>query len=476
MRHRTSFVTTGSFHGVTALASSQAIRFASGKLCCPRHGLRDHSPTGPACPNISFLVALGIRHRRLWVTMVLSWLLSCTVGLANDPRSDARLLELTVDGEKLQGRQLISNDETCWLLQRDGQLLSVDLRYVTAFRKVADVYRPYSAKEMRSRLLDEFGKSYEFDVRGNHFVLSPPGKARVCADIVEGTSRSFISYFSRRNLKLDKFESPMTTVVFAEHNKFLEYCKRDNVAATKGLRGYYSPSKNRVALYLESKGAAAVRREMPSWPDLEPATVPFSVAHAAPQAWRLTPLAAPSGDDFRDTLVHETTHQLGFNSGVHSRLGDDPTWVVEGLAMLFEGDANRDDTRQRTTVGQRMNRERYLWFMEYAKARRRPKSLEAFLTTNALFQTNTLDAYSEAWALMFFLAETRGSQLPKYLRLLATRTEVGEYEPSRRLHDFQTSFSKDIARLEMEYLRYMQELESSLPRPAVTVADPLTGP
>ena len=104
--------------------------------------------------------------------------------------------------------------------------------------------------------------------------------------------------------------------------------------------------------------------------------------------------------------------------------------------MLFEGDANRDDSRQQSTVAQRMNRERFMWFQEYQQARRPRKSLEEFLTSETLFQTSTLDAYSEAWALTFFLAETRPSNLSGYLKKLANRTELGEYSAMKRLNDF----------------------------------------
>lgn len=162
---------------------------------------------------------------------------------------------------------------------------------------------------------------------------------------------------------------------------------------------------------------------------------------------------------------------MGFNCGLHCRLGDDPTWVVEGMAMLFEGDSNRDDTKTKTTVIQRMNRERFVWFQEYCQSRRQTKSLEEFLTTDAMFTSATLDAYSEAWALTFFLAETRPSNLSGYLKKLANRTDLGEYTPMKRLNDFKASFGKDIPYLEMQYLRFIREIE--LPAKVEASPDPL---
>lgn len=403
--------------------------------------------------------------------MRLPTLIACCLLLALSEASaadkvDRRFIELTVGREKHQGRQLVSDSEVCWLLQQDGRMQSIDLANVDEFKQLGNVFRPFSTNEMRTRLLGEFGKNYEVDTRGNQVLIAPAGKSKVCADIVETTAKSFISYFNRRNFKLDRPEAPLVTIVFASQKEFLEYCGHDMVKHTKGLRGYYSPTSNRVALYAEPPAPVAKSffGDFGHGEDSEPPS-PFS---------RLTHYGAPqAGNSFIDTLSHETTHQLGFNSGLHSRLGDDPTWIIEGLAMLFEGDANRDDTRQRTTVAQRMNRERFIWFQEYSQARRKPKSLEEFVTTNALFGTNTLDAYSEAWALTFFLAETRSSSFSGYLKKLANRNELGEYTPMKRLNDFKASFGKDVPHLESQYLRFLQELESATPAPIAVAPNDL---
>ena len=381
---------------------------------------------------------------------------------------DRRFLELSVQKEKHQGRKYVSDDEVCWLLERDGQLRNIELSQVTEFKQLGNTFRPYSTNELRGRLLAEFGKGYEVDARSNQVVIAPTGQAKGCAAVVETTAKSFTSYFGRRNLKLDKIETPLVTVVFKSHPEFLTYCDQDQIKQTNGLLGYYSPMTNRVALFLRAPADKASSFSG----DID---TPFSQALAGPLS-QLTHFGVPpKSSGFVDTLAHETTHQLGFNVGLHSRLGDDPKWIIEGMAMLFEGDANRDDTRDKTSVAQRMNRDRFIWFQEYQKVRREPKSLEDFLTSDALFTSSTLDAYSEAWALTFFLAETRSANLSTYLKKLANRTDLGEYTPMKRLNDFKACFSKDIPSLEMQYLRFMQELESTQ-SPATTATGPGQSP
>lgn len=374
---------------------------------------------------------------------------------AAEEKVDRRCLELKVGEDKYQGRQYVSDSEVCWLLEKDGRLRSIELAGVTAFRQVSPVYKPFSQNELRTVLLKEFGRAYEVEARGSHVVVAPIGKARMSADILERTSKSFVSYFTRRNLKLDKVELPLITVVFQTQPEFLAYCKQEKVKRTTGLRGYYSPTTNRVALYIEQPA----NQSRASFGDLSGVAPQVTEESLLAPFRRETVWGAPQGpSSFADTLVHETTHQMGFNTGLHSRLGDDPTWVVEGMAMLFEGDANRDDEKAKTTVAQRINRERFVWFQEYKKLRRKTKSLEDFLTSDSMFETATLDAYSESWGLMFFLAETRPSQLATYLKKLAYRTDLGHYTPMRRLEDFKGIFGKDLVLLEVQYLRFLAEL------------------
>ena len=404
--------------------------------------------------------------------LLLLGLLACLPAGQAGETIDRRFIEISVGEEKFQGRQLVSDAQICWLMERDGRLRNINLSEVTGFKKLGNVFRPYTANELKTRLLKEFGKTYQVEAGGYHAVVAPAGKEKACAKIVEMTADSFVSYFGRRNIKLDRLEVPMVTVVFPTQKEFLEYCDREGVTRVNGLRGYYSPSTNRVALFLEQPakptkafyGDLAVPESHFTGEADQSALLPFA---------RLTPYGAPqTANTFQDTLTHETTHQMGFNCGLHSRLGDDPTWIIEGMAMLFEGDANRDDARQRTSVSQRMNRERFTWFMEYQRARRPKKALEEFLTSEALFQSNTLDAYSEAWALTFFLAETRSSNLSSYLKKLANRTELGEYTAMKRLNDFKAVFGKDINHLEVQYLRFINGLE--LPQPELTAVKPDT--
>ena len=99
--------------------------------------------------------------------------------------------------------------------------------------------------------------------------------------------------------------------------------------------------------------------------------------------------------------MHEATHQAAYNTGLHSRIGGNPRWVVEGLATVFEAPGIRNSSAN-SGVKTRLNRERFLRFGNYAKARRKSGSLESFISSNDLFDSDVYDAYSQAWAFSFF--------------------------------------------------------------------------
>jgi hypothetical protein len=160
--------------------------------------------------------------------------------------------------------------------------------------------------------------------------------------------------------------------------------------------------------------------------------------------------------DLHSTIVHETTHQVAFNTGLHSRIGQTPKWVIEGLATMFEAPGIHDSKSAAAMT--RINRSRYLWFENYLKSRRLPHSLKDFVATDDLYASATLDAYAEGWALTFFLAETRHGSYGRYLKSLVARNPLLVYTGEERVADFRKSFG-NLKSLEAEYVRFYENLK-----------------
>ncbi len=87
------------------------------------------------------------------------------------------------------------------------------------------------------------------------------------------------------------------------------------------LMGYYFPKTNRCVLFEVGGGGTAST----DWSETE------------------------------RTIVHEAVHQLAFNTGVHERLADNPQWIVEGLATMFEERAVFDSRSASRSLVSRVN-------------------------------------------------------------------------------------------------------------------------
>jgi len=353
-------------------------------------------------------------------------------GFAVDP-----LLEIETADRQILGKNVAHTNESSWILERDGRLSEVAFEEVTGFKVRSTAYRPFSATEVRSQLRREFGNEFEIKGTSRYLVVAAEDAAAQYGEIFEQVYREIRHHFAVRGFELDTPDYPMVAIVFPDQDQFAEYAAQDGIRSVNGLLGYYERSTNRVALYDPETSVAATNQDS--------STLSSVIAKAGVSA------------DLQETIVHEATHQVAFNVGLHSRIGETPKWVVEGLATVFEHPDMRGAARS-GTARKRVNRERYVWFGNYSQNRRDKGSMKDFISSDLLFTTNVLDAYSESWALTFFLVETRGSQYAKYLQHVAQRDPTTSYTAAERVRDFERFFATSIEDLDVDFLRFFEGL------------------
>lgn len=359
------------------------------------------------------------------------------------------LIELKTEDQVFTGKSLIHDHDVSWMVDQTGMLSEVPLKKVTSFRRVASEFQTLSLSEMKKQLQDEFGPLFEVTTTRHYLVCAPRGKARAYANVFEELYQSFSHYFALRGYQVKTPEFMMVAVIFPDQQQFFEYCRKDGVRAGQGLLGYYHPYTNRTALF--DQNAA------PTVGELEQTQSGTQLTYS-----RISNSGKNLTEALRDTMIHEATHQLAFNTGLHSRIGDNPRWVVEGLATTFESDELRSHTGGKADSTSRINRDRLIWFMNYSRSRRKQDSLRSFIREDKLFKTSTLDAYAESWALTFFLVETQPARYARYLKQVAQRDPLKPYTADARERDFQQAFKTNLRSLEVDYLKFMDQLAESL--------------
>lgn len=357
------------------------------------------------------------------------------------------VMRLTLDdGDVVDGKLLAHNQSAVWVLQRSGALSVLDRDDVRGFSRSRSTFAPESPRSLQRSLRKVFPDTYDVVADSSYVVVAPHAVAGECLRLFSDVERKFRAYFDRRTIRLEPNRFPLVAIVFATQEEFEQYAEREDVDAATGLVGYYLRTSNRVALYLrEDDGQAATARQAKSSAEK---TAGLSVG-------------------VRDTIVHEAIHQLSFNSGLHSRVGENPIWVVEGLATMLEG-AGLNYRQPQQDASTRINQVRFRWWAKSVRPSWQPGLLGRYLADDAYFREAPLDAYSIAWALSFYLNENEPVAYARYLRTVSSRTKPGPYPEQERLRDVINALG-GIAELEVKLLRAMDGLSGS-------VADVAQGP
>ena len=329
------------------------------------------------------------------------------------------MIEVNVDGHTVEGVPLAWSNDLVYLLGRDGRLIKFAPSKATGYRKATSRFRPYSVSELRAELLRELGHDYEVSGTSHYMVAHPRGQRDKWAQRFEDLYNSFVRYFSVRGFKLQTPSFPLIGIVCRNRADFDRYAAAHGVPVSGGIQGFYDLESNRIIVY-----------------DMQ----------------------SPNSDmDWRrnaSTIVHEATHQVAFNTGIHSRFSPPPLWVIEGLATLFEA-PGMSDSRSTTPRSERVNRQRLRDYKAMISDKHDGRLPAEMTASDRFFRVSPLAAYAEAWALVFYLVETQPRQFAQYLVKTANREPFSEYSPDQRIHDFTSVFGHDWRQFDAQFGRFM---------------------
>lgn len=365
-----------------------------------------------------------------------------TVQVSHAAESD-RLVRVTVKeadqpAQEVDGKIVVeAQDGGVLLLARDGRLWNVTPQEMLSREATDTPFEPFSAEELGTRLQAEMGDGFEVTTTAHYVICSNAGThySRWCGALFERLMSAFRTHWRTRKLGLEDPGFPLAAIVLADQQQFAQFATRDVGPAFANVKGYYSTAGNRIVLY---DLTAAERSSVASVDDVNRrlAAAPFNVA----------------------TIVHEATHQIAFNSGMHRRYADNPLWMTEGMAMYFE----TPDLESRNgwkTVG-RPNTVRLQRFAAYARQRRKADALASLIGGSERFRNakQAEDAYAEAWALTYFLIKTRRDDYVEYLRRIADKPVLRWDDSESRLAEFRAVFGDDLQVLDRQFMNYLRRV------------------
>lgn len=355
-------------------------------------------------------------------------------------------LVLKRDGKtlRLDGRSMIvAQDGSCMFQTRDGVIWLAKSDEVAERSSDDASFEAYTSKELAGRLLAELPAGFDVYYTANYVIChnTSRGYALWCGSLLERLHRAFTNFWSRKGFELKEPEFPLVACVFADKGSYGRFALPELGEAVNSVVAYYSLRTNRITMHdlsgIESGGVPSVRM------------------NSAVQINRI--LSRPSSAPMVATIVHEATHQIAFNCGLHQRYSDCPTWFSEGIAMYFET-PDLSSSRGWRSIGQ-INQLRLQQFREYWQ-RRPPNSLQMLVTDDGRLRdtATAIDAYAEAWAMTYFLLEQRPKEYVQYLQTLSQKSPQFWDTPEVRWKDFRGAFGPDLNRLEADFQRFLAKL------------------
>ncbi|NLY00245.1 MAG: DUF1570 domain-containing protein [Rhodopirellula sp.] len=346
------------------------------------------------------------------------------------------------DGKQIEvaGKLLVAaQDGGLLLMARDGVLWAVTPDELVSKSSDAAPFEPLGAKELGAKILADLPAGFDCYETAHYLIVynTSRGYAQWCGSLFERLYMAFTNHWTRKGFELSEPEFPLVALVFADRRSYADYARPEIGDNAGSIIGYFSLASNRMAMY-DLTGTQALNRT--------------TDRNSAAEINRI--LAQPAAERIVATIVHEATHQIAFNCGLHTRYSDCPLWFSEGIAVYFET-PDLGSSRGWRSIGT-VNTTRLAQFRQSLRSRPSDSLVTLIRDDERLRKSGeTLDAYAEAWALTYFLIRQYPRQYLAYLKTLSEKTPLIWDEPETRIREFKAAFGEDLHALDAEFLRYM---------------------
>ncbi|KKK56184.1 hypothetical protein LCGC14_3067080, partial [marine sediment metagenome] len=290
-------------------------------------------------------------------TIALGLILHCAAWLAcADSASAADRVGFRRDGAELSvdGRLLVkAQDGGLLMLARDGVLWAVTPDELLHHKADSIPFEPLTQQEMSQRLLAALPEGFDVHPTAHYLICHDTSRAYAqwCGSLFERLYMAFTNYWRRKGFELSEPEFPLVAVIFADRASYTKFSQPELGDAAGSIVGYFSLRTNRMSMYDLTGVESAGRRPRRG--------------NSSSQINQI--LSRPEAAQTVATIVHEATHQIAFNCGLHTRYSDCPVWFSEGIALYFET-PDLSSSRGWRGIGV-VNRSRLLQFGQFARQR-----------------------------------------------------------------------------------------------------------
>jgi hypothetical protein len=343
----------------------------------------------------------------------------------------------------VEGRVLVRASDGVLLEDAARRLWTIPSIRLETETKTERAFEFFDSAQLGTRLIEECraaGIDAEFHVHTTENYVIAASTPEACSEwtgqLLERMQIAFRSYWKNRSFELSAIAAPLPVLILSDQTQFAKMAEFDRTPASANGQGYYLVTANRIVLFDLTASDADSPATTISEVQRRVQRIPASVA----------------------TVVHEATHQIAFNRGMHQRYADNPVWLTEGMAMYFEA-PDLKSRRGWSGIG-KVNTTRLFRFREFLKDRREKNSIETLVQDNSRFgdPDSAIDAYSEAWALTYFLIRTRIRDYTQYLTAISQKRPLRWGNPEDRLAAFESAFGPDLTQLNREFLKFTARL------------------
>jgi hypothetical protein len=339
------------------------------------------------------------------------------------------------------GKSMLEAVDGSFLVQGiDSQIWRVSADRLKQRTPGTKPFSPISKPDLGAQLVQEMGADFHTHLTKTYVICTNTSAAyaKWCGDLLERLATAFQVYWNHRDrgFKTVAPEFPLVALIFQQQTQYAEFATADVGPDVATAPGYYSGFTNRIVFY----DLAFDKRRQPANSDIE-------------IEQRLSAVISNVA-----TMIHEATHQIAFNCGMHTRLAENPLWLTEGMATYFE----MPDLKSKTgwkTVGL-LNKARLKRFKDFLAQRRKVDSLTSLIRDEERFTSVETgeDAYAESWALTYYLIRKQPEAYVKYLTFLAAKKPLDYAQHDQRVAEFTEIFG-ELRAVDKDFIKYIKTLK-----------------